>query len=173
MEEARWYVVHTYSGYENKVKTSIETGIENRNLQDQIFAVMIPTQTVIEPDSKGVKKQVERKVIPGYVLVRMIMNDDNWYFVRNTRGVTGFLGGKKPIPLTDTEINNLGVNAAKVKSDFSIGDVIVVTSGIFENKIGKITRINESKQEVTFKTEDADSFSGASITVSLLSIRHM
>ena len=107
MSEAQWYVVHTYSGYENKVKVDIEKTIENRGLQDQILEVSVPLEEVIELKN-GTQKQVERKMFPGYVLIRMIMNDDTWYVVRNTRGVTGFVGpGSKPVPLTAEEISNL------------------------------------------------------------------
>ncbi len=107
-EEAKWYVVHTYSGYENKVKADIEKTIENRNLQDQIMEVMIPLQTVVE-EKNGEKKQVQKKMFPAYVLINMIMNDQTWYVVRNTRGVTGFVGpGSKPVPLTEEEIANMG-----------------------------------------------------------------
>ena len=107
-EEAKWYVVHTYSGYENKVKADIEKTIENRNLQDQILEVLIPLQTVVE-EKNGEKKQVQKKMFPAYVLINMIMNDQTWYVVRNTRGVTGFVGpGSKPVPLTEEEIANMG-----------------------------------------------------------------
>lgn len=107
-EEAKWYVVHTYSGYENKVKVDIEKTIENRNLQEQILEVMVPMQTVVE-DKNGEKKQVQKKMFPAYVLLNMIMNDETWYVVRNTRGVTGFVGpGSKPVPLTAEEIANMG-----------------------------------------------------------------
>ena len=109
MSEARWYVVHTYSGYENKVKANIEKTIENRNLQDQILEVSIPLQNVIE-EKNGAKKQVQRKMFPAYVLINMVMNDDTWYVVRNTRGVTGFVGpGSKPVPLTEEEMDKMGL----------------------------------------------------------------
>ena len=108
MAEANWYVVHTYSGYENKVKVDIEKTIENRNLQDQILEVSVPMQEVIEVKN-GANKQVAKKMFPGYVLINMVMNDDTWYVVRNTRGVTGFVGpGSKPVPLTEEEMVGLG-----------------------------------------------------------------
>ena len=108
MAEANWYVVHTYSGYENKVKVDIEKTIENRNLQDQILEVSVPMQEVIEVKN-GANKQVAKKMFPGYVLINMVMNDDTWYVVRNTRGVTGFVGpGSKPVPLTEEEMAGLG-----------------------------------------------------------------
>ena len=110
MAEANWYVVHTYSGYENKVKVDIEKTIENRNLQDQILEVSVPMQEVIEVKN-GANKQVAKKMFPGYVLINMVMNDDTWYVVRNTRGVTGFVGpGSKPVPLTEEEMAGLGFN---------------------------------------------------------------
>ena len=111
MAEANWYVVHTYSGYENKVKVDIEKTIENRNLQDQILEVSVPMQEVIEVKN-GANKQVAKKMFPGYVLINMVMNDDTWYVVRNTRGVTGFVGpGSKPVPLTEEEMAGLGFKA--------------------------------------------------------------
>ena len=110
MSVAQWYVVHTYSGYENKVKTNIEKTIENRNLQDQILEVSVPVEEVIEITKTGKKKQVQRKLFPGYVLLHMEMNDETWYVVRNTRGVTGFVGpGSKPVPLTEAEMKNMGL----------------------------------------------------------------
>lgn len=148
--EAKWYVVHTYSGYENKVKDNIEKTIENRNLQDQILEVSVPLETVSELTKNGTKKQVQRKIFPGYVLIHMIMNDDTWYVVRNTRGVTGFVGpGSAPVPLTDEEMKNLGINGTKEVSDYKIGDSIVATSGVWENTVGMIKSINEGKRTVT------------------------
>ena len=109
MDEAKWYVVHTYSGYENKVKANIEKAVVNGNLQDQILEVIVPLETVIEVKN-GSKKSAQRKMFPGYVLINMVMNDDSWYVVRNTRGVTGFVGpGSKPVPLTPAEIKSLGI----------------------------------------------------------------
>ena len=114
MSEANWYVVHTYSGYENKVKVDIEKTIENRGLQDQILEVSVPMQDVVEIKN-GAQKQVAKKMFPGYVLINMVMNDDTWYVVRNTRGVTGFVGpGSKPVPLTEDEMANLGFKPAGV-----------------------------------------------------------
>ena len=109
MDEAKWYVVHTYSGYENKVKVDIEKTVVNRNLEDQILEVVVPLETVVEVKN-GSKKSAQKKMFPGYVLINMVMNDDSWYVVRNTRGVTGFVGpGSKPVPLTPTEIKALGI----------------------------------------------------------------
>lgn len=147
-------MVHTYSGYENKVKANIEKTIENRNLQDQILEVSVPLETVIEVTKTGGKKQVQKKIFPGYVLIHMIMNDDTWYVVRNTRGVTGFVGpGSKPVPLTDDEMKNLGINGRKLTVDYKVGDTIVVTSGVWENTVGMIKSINEGKQTVTIMVD--------------------
>lgn len=149
MAEAKWYVAHTYSGYENKVKANIEKTIENRELQDQILEVRVPEQEIIEVKN-GVKKKVKKKVFPGYVLIDMIMNDDTWYVVRNTRGVTGFVGpGSKPVPLTDEEMKSMGFDSSEIVVDFEVGDTITVMSGAWENMQGVVRAINNEKQEVT------------------------
>ena len=148
MSEAQWYVVHTYSGYENKVKVDIEKTIENRGLQDQILEVSVPLEEVIELKN-GAQKQVERKMFPGYVLIHMIMNDDTWYVVRNTRGVTGFVGpGSKPVPLSEAEMKPLGIVV-----DFAVGDTVVVTAGAWKDTVGVIRTVNESKQSITINVE--------------------
>ena len=153
MAEANWYVVHTYSGYENKVKANIEKTIENRKLQDQILEVAVPMQDMVEVKN-GAKKQVSKKMFPGYVLVHMIMNDDTWYVVRNTRGVTGFVGpGSKPVPLTEEEMRPLGIKAPQVVIDFEVGDSVSVTSGAWEDTIGVIKSINQGKQTVTINVD--------------------
>lgn len=153
MSEANWYVVHTYSGYENKVKVDIEKTIENRKLQDQILEVSVPMQDVVEIKN-GAQKQVAKKMFPGYVLIHMVMNDDTWYVVRNTRGVTGFVGpGSKPVPLTEDEMMNLGFRAPGVVIDFEVGDTIVVTSGAWKDTVGVIKSINEGKQSITINVE--------------------
>ena len=153
MAEASWYVVHTYSGYENKVKANIEKTIENRHLEDQILEVRVPLQDVVELKN-GVKKTVQKKMFPGYVLLNMIMNDDTWYVVRNTRGVTGFVGpGSKPVPLTETEMFNLGIQAANIEVDFQIGDTVNVVGGVWKDTVGVIQSINQSKQSVTINVE--------------------
>ena len=137
MAEANWYVVHTYSGYENKVKVDIEKTIENRNLQDQILEVSVPMQEVIEVKN-GANKQVAKKMFPGYVLINMVMNDDTWYVVRNTRGVTGFVGpGSKPVPLTEEEMAGLGFKETGVVVDFEVGDTVDVKRFIYEPVGGK------------------------------------
>lgn len=153
MSETNWYVVHTYSGYENKVKANIEKTIENRKLQDQILEVSVPMQDVVEVKN-GVKKAVQKKMFPGYVLLNMIMNDDTWYVVRNTRGVTGFVGpGSKPVPLTDAEMKSMGIKKEEVLIDLAIGDSVTVTSGVWENTTGIITQINNHKQIVTINVD--------------------
>lgn len=153
MSEAQWYVVHTYSGYENKVKVDIEKTIENRGLQDQILEVSVPLEEVIELKN-GAQKQVERKMFPGYVLIHMVMNDDTWYVVRNTRGVTGFVGpGSKPVPLTEDEMRSLGFKEAGVVVEFEVGDTVVVTAGAWKDTVGVIKTVNESKQSITINVE--------------------
>ena len=153
MAEASWYVVHTYSGYENKVKANIEKTIENRHLQEQILEVRVPLQEVVEMKN-GAKKQVQKKMFPGYVLINMIMNDDTWYVVRNTRGVTGFVGpGSKPVPLTEAEMKPLGINETDVIVDFAEGDSIVVTGGVWKDTIGIIQSMNAGKQLATINED--------------------
>ena len=153
MAEANWYVVHTYSGYENKVKVDIEKTIENRKLQDEILEVRVPLEDVVEMRN-GVKKQVSRKMFPGYVLIHMIMNDDTWYVVRNTRGVTGFVGpGSKPVPLDESEMENLGIKQDEVILDLEIGDVVTVLSGAWEGTVGAVQTINEQKKSLTINVE--------------------
>ena len=154
MSEANWYVVHTYSGYENNVRANILKTIENRNLQDQILEVLVPMQDVVEMKN-GAKKQVSKKMFPGYVLINMVMNDDTWYVVRNTRGVTGFVGpGSKPVPLTEAEMKPLGINIEKkVVVDFDIGDTVTVTNGVWENTVGEIKKIDHHKQIVTINVD--------------------
>lgn len=153
MSEANWYVVHTYSGYENKVKANIEKTIENRHLEDQILEVRVPMEDVVELKN-GVKKQTQRKLFPGYVLLNMVMNDDTWYVVRNTRGVTGFVGpGSKPVPLTEEEMKPLGVKNESLKVDFEEGESVVVTGGAWKDTAGVIQSVNRAKQTVTINVE--------------------
>ena len=154
MSEANWYVVHTYSGYENKVKANIDKTIENRHLEDQILEVRVPMEDVVELKN-GEKKQTQRKMFPGYVLIHMVMNDDTWYVVRNTRGVTGFVGpGSKPVPLTEAEIEALGIsNVRNAEVDFEEGDSVVVTGGVWKDTVGVVQSINEAKQIVTINVE--------------------
>ena len=153
MAEAKWYVVHTYSGYENKVKANIEKTIENRHLEDQILEVRVPLQEVAELKN-GALKQVQKKMFPGYVLLNMVMNDDTWYVVRNTRGVTGFVGpGSKPVPLTEEEMLPLGIKKEEIQVDFAEGDTVVVTGGAWKDTVGVITALNVQKQTATINVE--------------------
>ncbi len=153
MAEANWYVVHTYSGYENKVKADIEKTIENRHLEEEILEVRIPMEDVVEMRN-GAKKRVQKKLFPGYVLINMCMNDDTWYVVRNTRGVTGFVGpGSKPVPLTEAEMRPLGIKGANVVVDFKTGDMVSVISGVWRDTVGVIQSMNENKQTVTINVE--------------------
>ena len=153
MSEAKWYVVHTYSGYENKVKTNIEQSIENRKLQDQILEVSVPKQEVVELKN-GKREVTEKKLFPGYVLINMVMNDDTWYVVRNTRGVTGFVGpGSKPVPLTAEEMATLGIKTERVNIDFAEGDMITVIGGVWTGTAGTIKRIDDNRQTVTINVD--------------------
>ena len=153
MSEAIWFVVHTYSVYENKVKVDIEKTIENRHLEDQILEVRVPLQEVAELKN-GALKQVQKKMFPGYVLLNMVMNDDTWYVVRNTRGVTGFVGpGSKPVPLTEEEMLPLGIKKEEIQVDFAEGDTVVVTGGAWKDTVGVITALNVQKQTATINVE--------------------
>ena len=153
MAEAKWYVAHTYSGYENKVKADLEKTIENRHLEDEILEVRVPMQEVVEMKN-GAKKTVQKKQFQGYVLVNMIMNDDTWYVVRNTRGVTGFVGpGSKPVPLSEAEMKPLGIKSDNVSIDFAEGDTIVVVAGAWKDTVGAVYKIDYNKQTVTINVE--------------------
>ena len=153
MAEAKWYVVHTYSGYENKVKADLEKTIENRHREEEILEVRVPMQEVVEMKN-GAKKTVQKKLFPGYVLVNMVMNDDTWYVVRNTRGVTGFVGpGSKPVPLTEAEMKPLGIRTENVSIDFAEGDTIVVVAGAWKDTVGAVQKIDYNKQTVTINVE--------------------
>ena len=141
MAEANWYVVHTYSGYENKVKANIEKTIENRHLEEQILEVRVPMQDVVEMKN-GKRQTVHKKMLPGYVLINMVMNDDTWYVVRNTRGVTGFVGpGSKPVALSDEEVRKLGISSAQFKIDAELGESVQIMNGPFEGSVGEVTEI--------------------------------
>ena len=147
-EEARWYVAHTYSGYENTVKATIEKAVENRNMGDLILEVNIPMETVTDVTDNG-PKTVERKVFPGYVLVKMVMTDETWHLVRNVRGVTGFVGsGNKPIPLTEAEIASLGVEKKEVVVNYAVGDNVRITDGALESFLGVVEEIDLERQKV-------------------------
>ena len=153
MSEAKWYVVHTYSGYENKVKANIDKAIENRHLENQILEVRVPMQEVVE-SKNGTQKVSQKKMFPGYVMLHMIMNDETWYVVRNTRGVTGFVGpGSKPVPLTEEEIDSLGIMDAEVVSNYEVGETIVVVSGAWKDTVGMVKEVNPQRQTLTINVE--------------------
>jgi transcriptional antiterminator NusG len=152
-KKTHWYVVHTYSGYENKVKANLEKTIENRHLEDQILEVRVPLQDVVEMKN-GNRKTVQRKMFPGYVLVNMDMNDETWYVVRNTRGVTGFVGpGSKPVPLSDSEIKPLGIKTENMSVDFGVGDEIAVVAGVWKDTTGYVQRMDFGKQTATINVD--------------------
>ena len=147
-EEPKWYVVHTYSGYENKVASSIEKAVENRRLQDLIFAVSVPTEKVMEI-SENRQVEVERKVFPGYVLVKMVMNDETWHVIRNIRGVTGFLGeGNKAIPLSEEDVAKLGVEKREVVVSYAEGDTVRIIDGALETFLGTVEEIDLDRSKV-------------------------
>ncbi len=147
-EEARWYVVHTYSGYENKVASNLQKTVDNRQLHDLIEQVLVPTETVTEiKDEK--KREVERKIFPGYVLVKMILTDESWYVVRNIRGCTGFVGpSSKPIPLTDEEVARLGVEKKEIEVSYGVGDSVQIIDGPLEGFVGIVEEIDKEKNRV-------------------------
>ena len=141
--EAKWYVVHTYSGYENKVASNLETTVENRGLRDLIQEIRVPTEKVTEiKDNKP--KEVERKIFPGYVLVKMVMNDDAWYVVRNIRGCTGFVGpSSKPVALSDEEVERMGIEETKIEVNYDVGDSVRITDSPFEDSIGVVDSLDK------------------------------
>ena len=147
-ERARWYVVHTYSGYENKVKANLEKTVENRNLESLLLDIQVPMEEVVE--EKDGKQQVSlKKKFPGYVLVRMFMTDESWYVVRNTRGVTGFVGpGSKPVPLTDEEVEAMGISESAIEIDLEVGESVKVISGPLKEFVAIIQEINLEKHKM-------------------------
>ncbi len=149
--QAKWYVVHTYSGHENKVKVNIEKMVENRNMQNLILEVVVPTEDVIEVKD-GQRKIKTRKMFPGYVIIKMIVTNESWYLVRNTQGVTGFVGhGSEPIPLTDEEVARMGIEKVFIELDVEVGEMVRVISGPFESFMGTVEDINREKQVLTVK----------------------
>lgn len=145
-ESAKWYVAHTYSGYENKVKMDIEKTVENRGMHDLFQEVLVPMEEVVEQKGDE-KKVVTRKIYPGYVFIKMVMTDESWYVVRNTRGCTGFVGpGSKPVPLTEQEVANMGVEVQQIEIDFEVGDSVKITDGPLDGFIGVVEEINAEKQ---------------------------
>ena len=146
--EPRWYVVHTYSGYENKVKTDLEKTVKNRELEEYFFDIVVPMEEQIEI-KEGKRKANLKKVFPGYVLIKMIVTEETWYIVRNTRGVTGFFGsGTDPIPLTDEEIRAMGFEEATINVDYDINDSVQILNGAFKDSIGTVQEINKEKHKV-------------------------
>ena len=149
MDEAKWYVAHTFSGYENKVASNIQTVVENRNLHDLIQEVSVPTETVVEIKDDGTKKEVERMRFPGYVLVKMVMNDDTWYVVRNIRGCTGFVGPEsKPVALTEEEVKKLGVDKVSVEVSYQAGDLVNVIDGPLDGFSGTVESVDVNNNSV-------------------------
>lgn len=149
-ESAKWYVAHTYSGYENAVKTTIEKAVNHRNMKEMIQDIQIPMETVTEITDSGSHKQVERKVFPGYVLIKMVMTDDTWHLVRNVRGVTGFVGSaNKPIPLSEEEVLALGMEKREIVVPYKVGDHVRITEGSMESSTGVVEEIDVEKNSVT------------------------
>jgi len=147
-DELKWYVVHTYSGYENKVKSNLEKTVENRGLQDLIADVKVPTETVVETED-GKQKEVERKIFPGYVFVKMVYTDDTWHVVRNIRGCTGFVGpASKPVPLSEEEVRKMGVETRVVEVNYAEGDSVRIIDGPLDNFIGTVETLNVEKNLV-------------------------
>ena len=150
-EAARWYVVHTYSGYENTVKATIEKTVESRNLQDQILAISIPLETVTEITESGVSKTYDRKVFPGYVLVKMVYSDDTWHVIRNIRGVTGFVGtsSNDPTPLTEEEVYQMGVEKKEIVVNYAVGDTVRILDGPLSSFTGVVDEIEIENNSVS------------------------
>ena len=145
-EEARWYVVHTYSGYENKVASNLEKTVENRQMQELIQEIRVPTEQVTEITEDGRRKEVERKIFPGYVIVKMVMTDESWYAVRNIRGCTGFVGpSSKPVPLTDSEVARLGIDQRRFEVNVGVGDSVNIIDGPLDGFIGVIDELDAEK----------------------------
>ena len=148
-DEARWYVVHTYSGYENKVASNLKTTVENRQMEDLIQEIRVPTEMVTEITEDGRRKEVERKIFPGYVIVKMVMTDESWYAVRNIRGCTGFVGpSSKPVPLTDQEVANLGIEKHESEVSYKVGDTVSIVGGPLEGFIGVVEELELDKNRV-------------------------
>ena len=148
-DEAKWYVIHTYSGYENKVASTLQTTVENRGLQDMITDVKVPTEIVTEIKDDGSTKEVERKIFPGYVFVKMVYTDETWYVVRNIRGCTGFVGpSSKPVPLTEAEVFKMGVEKRVVEVSYDVGDQVRIIDGPLEDFVGIVDELDTAKNYV-------------------------
>lgn len=155
MGKAGWYVVHTYSGYENKVKVNLEKAIENRGLESLVQEVAVPLEEVIERKDDGTEKKVLRKKFPGYVLVKMVMTEESWYVVRNIRGCTGFVGAKSnsPVPLTDEEVRKMGIREVRQKMDIHVGEPVTIVSGPMKNFTGNVTEVHEEKRKIKVEVQ--------------------
>ncbi len=148
-DEAKWYVVHTYSGYENKVASNLEKTVENRQLQELIQEIRVPTEQVIEITDDGRRKEVERKIFPGYVIVKMVMTDESWYAVRNIRGCTGFVGpSSKPVPLTEAEVARLGIENREIQVSYGVGDSVNIVDGPLEGFVGTVEEMDVDKNRI-------------------------
>ena len=148
-DEAKWYVVHTYSGYENKVASNLETTVENRQMEDLIQEICVPTEMVTEITDDGRRKEVERKVFPGYVIVKMVMTDESWYAVRNIRGCTGFVGpSSKPVPLTEAEVARLGIENREIQVSYGVGDSVNIVDGPLEGFVGTVEEMDVDKNRI-------------------------
>ena len=149
-DNAKWYVIHTYSGYENAVKAAIEKSVVNRGMSDMVLKMEIPMETVTEVTESGVMKEVERKVFPGYVLIKMILTDDTWHLIRNIRGVTGFVGtaNNEPIPLTEEEVLALGMERREIVVCYNVGDQVKITDGPLSSFLGTVEEIDAEKNKV-------------------------
>ena len=154
MADAKWYVAHTYSGYENKVKANIEKSVENRGLQHLILNVEVPVEEVVE-EKNNEKKTTKRKLFPGYVVIKMVMTDESWYIVRNTRGVTGFVGpGSKPVPLSDAEVEKMGVEVVRMADiGIAVGDVVNIKAGPMEGFSGVVESVDEETRKLKLKID--------------------
>ena len=149
-DSAKWYVIHTYSGYENAVKTSIEKFVAGRGMEDMILRIEVPLETVTEVTDSGVTKEVERKVFPGYVLIKMVLTDDTWHLVRNVRGVTGFVGSaNKPIPLTEEEVLAMGMEKHEIVVGYQVGDHVKIVDGPLASFTGVVEEIEPEKNRVS------------------------
>ncbi len=155
MGKAGWYVVHTYSGYENKVKVNLEKAIENRGMEDLIEEVAVPLEEVVEHKEDGTTKRVLRKRFPGYVLVKMVMTEETWYVVRNIRGCTGFVGAKSnsPVPLTEEEVRAMGIREVRPAMNIEIGESVTIAAGPMKGFAGKVTEVHEEKRKIKVEVE--------------------
>ena len=148
-DNAKWYVAHTYSGYENAVKAAIEKSVVNRNMEDMVLQIAIPMETVTEITESGVSKEIQRKVFPGYVLIKMVMTDDTWHLIRNIRGVTGFVGeANKAIPLTDEEVRQMSLEKHEIVVKYNVGETVKITDGPLASFTGIVEEIDPEKNKV-------------------------